>query len=95
MNDEPSFEMEGSEDESEGQERRLFLGAWESGPLRRLPRQYSEALGLNLHRRPKPAFGSTAGVRGAVAGLIAGGRGAAAGSTGGVLLGAVGSIGGK
>jgi hypothetical protein len=72
-----------------------FFGAWESGPLRRLPRQYSEALGLNLHRRPKPAFGSTAGVRGAVAGLIAGGRGAAAGSTGGVLLGAVGSIGGK
>jgi len=79
-----------------GRKGACFFAAWENGPLRRLPRQYLVALGLNLHRRPKPAFGSTDGVRGAAVGLIDGVPGAAAGSTGGgVLVVAVGLIGGK
>src|SRR6516162_609987 len=72
-----------------------FSGVSGNGPLRPLPRQYLEAPGLNLLRRPKPVFGSTDGVRGVVVGLIDGDPGAAVGSTGGVLVVAVGSIGGK
>jgi hypothetical protein len=63
--------------------------------LRRLPRPYLVALGLNLRRRLKPAFGSTDGVPAVEVGLTDGVLGAAAGSTGGALVVAVGSIGGK
>src|SRR6516225_632346 len=72
-----------------------FSGVSGNGPLRPLPRQYLEAPGLNLLRRPKPVFGSTDGVPGVVVGLIDGDPGAAVGSTVGVLVVAVGSIGGK
>src|SRR5262245_38735623 len=78
-----------------GRKGACFFAAWGNGPLRQLPRQYLVALGLNLHRRPKPAFGSTDGVRGAAVGLIDGVPGAAAGSTGGVPVAAAGLIVGK
>jgi hypothetical protein len=78
-----------------GRKGACFSGAWVNGPLRRLPRQYLVALGLNLHRRLKPAFGSTDGGPAAAVGLTDGVLGAAAGSTGGALVVAVGSIGGK